>query len=76
MKDEPNKKQPESLGTKSVKHTVRGKLNQATGKVQRKAGELTGNKKMKSKGTVREIKGKVQSKLGEIERKIDDMLKP
>ena len=63
------------LGTQGVEDTVKGKAKQAGGTVQKKAGQLTGDKSMEAKGKAREVGGKVQSKAGKVERKVDTELK-
>jgi uncharacterized protein YjbJ (UPF0337 family) len=62
------------LGTQGVEDTVKGKAKQAGGTVQKKAGQLTGNKSMEAKGKAREVGGKVQSKAGKAEQKVDAKL--
>jgi uncharacterized protein YjbJ (UPF0337 family) len=62
------------LGTQGVEDTVKGKAKQAGGTVQKKAGQLTGDKSMEAKGKAREVGGKVQSKAGKVEQKVDSKL--
>lgn len=62
------------LGTQGAEESVKGKLNQAAGTVQKKAGQVTGNKEMEAKGKAREVGGNVQSHVGDAERKIDHKL--
>jgi uncharacterized protein YjbJ (UPF0337 family) len=62
------------LGTQGVEDTVKGKAKQAGGTVQKKAGQLTGDKSMEAKGKAREVGGKVQSKAGKAEQKVDAKL--
>ena len=62
------------LGTQGAEDTVRGKANQAAGKVQKKAGQMTGDRKTAARGKAREVGGKVQSKVGKVERKADQAL--
>jgi len=64
------------LGTQGQEDTLKGKLKQASGKVQSKAGKLTGNKEMQVKGDAKQVGGKVQSKAGKVEKKADDALDP
>jgi uncharacterized protein YjbJ (UPF0337 family) len=47
---------------------VKGKMNELGGKVQKGAGDLTGNEGMKNEGRKNEIKGKAQQGLGDVER--------
>jgi uncharacterized protein YjbJ (UPF0337 family) len=63
------------LGTRGVENTVKGKAKQASGTVQKKVGQVTGDKSTQAKGKAREVRGKVQSKTGEVERKADAELK-
>ena len=62
------------LGTQGAEDTVKGKANQAAGKVQKKVGQATGDTKTEAKGKAREVGGKVQSKAGQVERKADQAL--
>jgi len=62
------------LGTQGKEDTLKGKLNQAVGKVQRKAGEIVGDKKMEAKGAAREVGGKLQAAGGKAEQKVDEAL--
>lgn len=62
------------LGTQGVEDTVKGKTRRASGTVQKKVGQVTGNKSMEAKGKAREVGGKVQSKAGKAERKVDTKL--
>jgi uncharacterized protein YjbJ (UPF0337 family) len=68
----PNK----DLGTQGEEDTLKGKLNQAGGKIQSKAGEVLGNKDMQAKGDAKQVGGKVQSTFGQGEKKVDDALNP
>jgi len=63
------------LGTKGAEHTVKGKARQVAGTVQKKVGQVTGDKSMEAKGKAREVGGKVQSKAGKAEQKVDTKLK-
>jgi len=71
MDDDQNK----DLGTQGQEDTLKGKLNQAAGTVQKKVGQVTGDKSTEAKGTAREMGGKVQSKAGNVEQKVDEKLK-
>ena len=62
------------LGKQGVADQVKGKANQAAVKVQKKAGEVTGNEDAQVKGAAREMRGKVQEKGGQAEKKVDDAL--
>ncbi len=62
------------LGTQGTEDTVKGKLKQAAGNVQKNVGKLTGDKSTEAKGSTKETEGKVQSTGGQIERKADETL--
>ncbi len=54
---------------------VSGAIQYIKGKLQRKAGDLTGNNKMKAKGYMNQGKGGVKYEAGKAEGAIDDMTK-
>lgn len=62
------------LGNRGDEDTMRGKLNQAGGKIQEGMGKLTGDKDTEAKGKMRQAKGDVQEGAGNVERKTDDLL--
>ena len=62
------------LGDRGASDNVRGKLNQAGGKVQEGIGKLTGDKDVEREGQARQVKGNVQDTAGNVERKVDDAL--
>lgn len=64
----------EDLGTRGNKDTMKGKLNQAAGNVQEKAGDLTNNEDLRAKGKEKQLKGDVQEGAGKVERGVDDAL--
>ena len=64
------------LGTQGDENTLKGKVKEATGKVQSKVGEATNNSDMKAKGDAKQAGGKVQSTVGKGERKVDDAFNP
>jgi uncharacterized protein YjbJ (UPF0337 family) len=45
---------------------VKGAAKDAAGKIQRKAGEVTGNTSQQVKGAARQVAGKVQKGVGDI----------
>ncbi|MFJ3048288.1 CsbD family protein [Herbaspirillum chlorophenolicum] len=47
------------------KDQVKGSLKQAAGKVQQKAGELTGSQTQKIKGAAKQVEGNVQKSYGD-----------
>ncbi len=73
MTDETTNK---DLGTQGQEDTLKGKLNQAAGKVQSKTGEVLGNDEMKARGDAKQAGGKVQSAFGQGEQKVDNALNP
>ena len=47
------------------KHQVKGALKEATGKLQQKAGKLTGRTSHRAKGLAKEVAGKAQRGFGD-----------
>ncbi len=64
------------LRTQGQKDTLKGKLNRIAGKLQRKTGGATGNRKMEARGGAREIGGNVQEQGGKVEQQIDRKTNP
>jgi uncharacterized protein YjbJ (UPF0337 family) len=50
---------------------VQGTAKDAAGKLQRKVGELTGNKTQQLKGAAKQVEGKLQKKAGDVEQALD-----
>ena len=75
-KQDPNYKQEKTLGEQGQEDSLKGKLNQAAGKVQQKVGQTIGNQDMQAKGAARQAGGKVQEVGGGVEKKIDQALQP
>ena len=50
---------------------VKGDAKNIAGKVQQKAGQLTGNKTQQAKGAAKQVEGKVQKALGNVEQSLD-----
>ena len=73
MNDETTKKK--DLGTQGQKDALKGKVNQAAGKVQKKVGQVVGDPAIEAKGKAREVAGKARSKVGDLEQKSDRKLK-
>ncbi|HWI84445.1 CsbD family protein [Ramlibacter sp.] len=46
------------------KQQVKGLANQATGKVKKEVGKMTGDSSLRARGEARDVKGKVQEKVG------------
>jgi len=44
---------------------VKGRVKEATGKIQQKAGEVTGSLKQQAKGVAKQVEGKVQKTFGD-----------
>lgn len=51
---------------------VKGIVKDAAGKVQRKTGELTGNKSQQAKGLGKQAEGKVQKNVGDAKEVLKD----
>jgi len=52
---------------------VKGKANEIKGRIQRQAGEWTGNVKDQGEGMADEVKGKVQNAWGNIKDKAEEV---
>jgi len=50
---------------------VKGTAKDVAGKMQRKLGELTGNKSQQIKGGAKQVEGKVQKGVGDLEESND-----
>ena len=50
---------------------VKGTAKDVAGKVQRKFGELTGNKRQQAKGAAKQVQGKMQKGMGNVEQVLD-----
>ena len=50
---------------------VKGTAKDVAGKMQRKVGQLTGNKSQQIKGTAKQVEGKVQKGAGDLEESND-----
>ena len=48
------------------KDQVKGAVKDATGKLQEKVGEVTGNTDQQDKGVVKQVEGKVQKAYGDV----------
>lgn len=55
------------------KDQVKGHAKDIGGKVQEKAGELTGSEKHEIKGMKNQVEGKVQKGYGDAKEKLDDV---
>jgi uncharacterized protein YjbJ (UPF0337 family) len=57
------------------KDQVKGKLKEAAGEVQERAGRAVDSEKHEAKGHAREMEGKVQKKVGDVEEAAKDLTK-
>jgi uncharacterized protein YjbJ (UPF0337 family) len=73
-RDEDARDDDNDLGRQGMGDQFKGKVNETTGNVQRKAGEMTGNEDMEAEGEERKLKGQMQQGLGDVERDADDLL--
>lgn len=55
------------------KDQVKGSAKDMGGKVQEKAGELTGSEKQQVKGLEKQVEGKVQKGYGDAKEKLDEV---
>jgi uncharacterized protein YjbJ (UPF0337 family) len=54
------------------KDQVKGGAKDIAGKVQEKAGELTGSEKQQIKGIKKQVEGKIQKGYGDVKEAFDD----
>ena len=54
---------------------VKGGLKEAKGKVEKTAGELTGDNKMKNRGTADKVAGAIQKGIGEVKDAVKKVTK-
>ena len=57
------------------KDQVKGAVKDAAGKVQSKAGEMTGSTEQQDKGMAKQIEGKTQKKVGNAKEIMKDSVK-
>ena len=50
-----------------------GKVQELKGKVEKEAGKVTGNKRLRARGEAEELRGTVKKQTGQIEAKMDDV---
>ncbi|HEV8258097.1 MAG TPA: CsbD family protein [Casimicrobiaceae bacterium] len=53
------------------RNQMKGAAKDIAGKVQRKVGELTGNKNQQAKGAAKQVEGKMQRGAGNVEEALD-----
>lgn len=51
---------------------VKGRVNQAEGKVKEVAGKLVGNESLEAKGKIQNVVGKAQAKFGDVKQDVKD----
>lgn len=56
------------------KDQIKGTAKDLGGKVQEKAGELTGSDKQQIKGLKNQVEGKIQKAIGDVKEALDDTL--
>lgn len=54
------------------KDQVKGRVEQASGKVKEVAGRVVGNDRLKAEGQVDQVKGKVQANIGDAKKAVKD----
>jgi uncharacterized protein YjbJ (UPF0337 family) len=70
--DDADERTEEDLRARGDKNSVKGKMNEASGKVQEEFGDLTDNERMQAEGKMKQWQGKAQEGLGDIELDLDD----
>jgi uncharacterized protein YjbJ (UPF0337 family) len=60
------------METAMNKDQLKGTAKDIAGKVQEKAGELTGSEKQEIKGLKKQVEGKVQKTVGDVKEAFDD----
>lgn len=53
-----------------------GAVKDISGKIQEKAGKLTGSKQQQAEGLGKQIEGNVQQKIGDLKEAVKDISKP
>jgi len=53
------------------RNQAKGTAKDVAGNVQRKFGELTGNKTQQAKGAAKQVQGKMQKGMGNVEQAVD-----
>jgi uncharacterized protein YjbJ (UPF0337 family) len=54
------------------KDQVKGRVEEAKGKMKETAGRITGNPDMQDRGTVDKVAGKVQKNIGDLKERVED----
>jgi uncharacterized protein YjbJ (UPF0337 family) len=71
-----SKSQAKDLGMQGRKDTVMGNMKRVAGIIQRKFGQITGNREAQVRGGVKQAEGTAQAAKGQVEQKVDEALKP
>jgi uncharacterized protein YjbJ (UPF0337 family) len=58
------------------KDQVKGRVNEAKGKIKEVAGVLVGNETLEAKGKVQRIVGQAQAAFGDVKKDVKDSKKP
>jgi len=58
------------------KDQIKGRVEEAKGKIKEVSGALVGNERMEDKGKVQKNLGKTQAKYGDIKHDVKDIAKP
>ena len=57
------------------KDQVKGRVNEAEGKIKEVAGKLVGNENLEAKGKVQKDLGKAQARYGDVKKDVQDVIK-
>ena len=57
------------------KDQVKGRVNEAEGKIKEVAGKLVGNENLEAKGKVQKNLGKAQARYGDVKKDVKDIVK-
>ncbi len=57
------------------KDQVKGRIDQATGKIKEEVGDLVGNKRMEKEGQVEKHVGEGRAKVGDVKEDVKDAVK-
>ena len=57
------------------KDQVKGRTEEAKGKIKEIAGDLVGNEKLEAKGKIQKNLGKAQAKFGDVKKDVKDAVK-
>ena len=57
------------------KDQVKGRVNEAEGKIKEVAGKLVGNEKLEAEGKVQKNLGKAQARFGDVKKDVKDIVK-